>query len=255
MSLKILPTSNIRLILRAASSRRSQHRSSARTMGSVHPLNIPYQNSRKNVTTRFLSASSAMSVADPIDKRVLNHLEEVLRIMNQKEALKKKSDFKDPSYEGAVAEFPCLRGYLIKLGAEERIRGGDLLRKCIVERGLNLLRIPDQIPFCIPQSYHSMTSLRMLAICAKIEGVQGRSIMISFKKVEQLISLVKETGAGDLRWRNLVHSSDGTIALIDTECFWGRRLGLLSLLEHNSFDERGADLLRHEIRKIDTCYR
>jgi hypothetical protein len=54
-----------------------------------------------------------------------------------------------------------------------------------------------------------------------------------------------------LKWRNLVHLDDGTIAIIDTESFTGVKRGLHSLLEKNDLDPDAKKLIKSEIQEID----
>jgi hypothetical protein len=112
-----------------------------------------------------------------------------------------------------------------------------------------LILIPDQTVYLIPESHHDSTELRALCICKKIEGAQGKNIPLNLKQTEQLVTLIKHTGLGDLKWRNLVHCPDGTIGVIDTDAFWGTYYGLHSLLENNKLDEDSIKLVNSEIMK------
>jgi hypothetical protein len=168
--------------------------------------------------------------------------------MEKKNQLRKLADYRDPTYLGAVAEFDWLPGYFLKLGPE-RIAGGEKLKKCIIDHHLDLLVVPEQSPYSIPETPNRVTELTMLCVAKKIEGVQGK--IITLKQTQQLIILIKETGVGDLKWRNLVHCPNGQIALIDTECFWGQRLGLHSLLENNDFEPEAWQLLVKEVALLE----
>jgi hypothetical protein len=155
--------------------------------------------------------------------------------MNQQEKRRKLFDCRDPNYPGMAAEFPWLPGYLIKAG-EGRVEGGEILEKCIREKQLHLLEVPQQTLYHIPQAHQHLTQLKTLCICKKVEGKQGKELLISSAHVQQLETLILATGIGDMKWRNLVHTSDGKIALIDTEIgtFWGARYGLAYLREWNT---------------------
>jgi hypothetical protein len=123
---------------------------------------------------------------------VNDHLESVLQVMNEKEQLRQLADYRDPSYEGSAAEFSWLPGYIIKLGIE-RIEGGEVLRKHALEKKLDLIVIPEQACYHMPESYHRITKLKTLCIAKKIEGSQGNAI--SLKQAKQLVELVKSTAS------------------------------------------------------------
>lgn len=171
------------------------------------------------------------------DELITKHLDEVLSVMIKIGERAKSADCKDPHYPGIAATFPWLPGYIIKLG-EGRIAGEEKLNSCIRKRNLYLLEVPKQILYKIPQSHHNLGDLRTLCICQYIEGKQGRELLISRAHVEQLRTLIQETGIGDMKWRNLVHTPRNTIALIDTEIesFWGARHGLVMLREWNTLE-------------------
>jgi hypothetical protein len=150
----------------------------------------------------------------------------------------KMAECKDSQYLGIAVSFPWLPSYTIKLG-EGRIEGGEKLKACIKSENLHLLEVPEQSLYRIPASHHSLSHLRTLCICRYIEGKQGRELLISKLHVQQLRILIKRTGLGDMKWRNLVHTPHNTIALIDTEIetFWGAQYGLAMLREWNTLEE------------------
>lgn len=181
---------------------------------------------------------------------VTHHLEEVLQVMNQLLEGRKHADCRNMSYQGAAAEFSWLAGYMIKLGTD-RIAGGDTLRRCIEKEKLDLIVIPEQRCFDIPETHQKMTELKSICIANKITGIQGKEIQISLNQTKHLILLIQNTGIGDMKWRNLVHCSDDRIAVIDTESFWGLRYGLLSLLEGNTFTDDARQLIVDEIAQLN----
>lgn len=164
-------------------------------------------------------------------------LDEVLNVMNEKEKIYRSSDCKNPDYAGIAVRFSWLPGYVIKLGIG-RIAGGEKLRSCIQKNNLYLLEVPKQIFYPIPQSHQSQTRLKNLCICQYVEGKQGRELLISRSHVQQLVTLIQDTGIGDMKWRNLVHTPYNTIALVDTEIesFWGAQHGLAMLREWNTLE-------------------
>src|SRR5262245_28076686 len=93
---------------------------------------------------------------DPFRARLLihTHLEQVIQVMNRKHILKERADFRDPRWEGAAAEFPWLPGYMIKLDPMERIHGGRLLSDGIRRWSLNLITLPEQTLYPIPETHH-----------------------------------------------------------------------------------------------------
>ncbi|MBM3193741.1 MAG: hypothetical protein FJZ59_05890 [Chlamydiae bacterium] len=144
---------------------------------------------------------------------VTQHIDEVVKVMDKKNKERKWIDFRASSYEGAAAIFPWLPNYIIKIG-KTRIEGGKILRACIEDYKLDLLEVPDQIFYEIPKSHYHLSSLRELSIGRYIEGKQGKDLVISKAHIEQLKTLINKTGVGDLKWRNLVHTSNNTIAII-----------------------------------------
>ncbi|MBS0359084.1 MAG: hypothetical protein JSS53_07435 [Proteobacteria bacterium] len=182
-----------------------------------------------------------------VTQLITHHLDEVLDVMNQLNLDKETADFRDPTWKGAASEFTWLPTYMIKLGGSERVNGGEALKKCVAKNGSNLIVIPEQRCFYIPETHHQKTNLRELCVAKKIEGIQGREIKINLQQARQLVTLIIETGISDLKWRNLVYCNDGTIALIDTECFLGAYYGLRSLLEKNSFDDDARKFVVEEI--------
>jgi hypothetical protein len=156
--------------------------------------------------------------------------------MSEKNRQRRIVDYRASDYEGAAARFSWLPNYVIKIEGGGRIEGGNRLSACIKECNLHLLEVPDQILYKIPERHNHLTDLRDLCIGRYIEGKQGKNLVISRTHVEQLRILIKKTGVGDLKWRNLVHTPRNTIALIDTESFWGVRFGLAMLSEWNKLE-------------------
>lgn len=216
-----------------------------------------FTSTSKKQWSRYAFFSSATKPLVPvpisvcIEDLVHAHIEEVLRMMNTKDALKREEGvFNNPNYEGQAAEFPWLPGYMVKLNAEARIAGGELLRRCIQDAGLNLLKIPRQTLYEIPQMYHKHSDVRTLCIAEKIEGKLGKDLPIYFPHAVQLLKLIEKTGIADLKWRNLVHCPGGEIALIDTETFIGNPIYALdSLLWGNTCDKKASDLIREKLEE------
>ena len=182
-------------------------------------------------------------------KKVNSNLDALIPIMEEKNKIRKTADCRNPNYVGAAAEFNWLPGYIVKLDAEQRVKGGQYLKKCITDNNLDLIIIPDQYLYIIPESYHPYTELTELSIGKKIEGIQGKDQTINVHQTKQFIKLIIETGIADLKWRNLVHCEDGKIALIDTESFWGSYYGLHSLLD-NIRDKEIRFLVENEINQL-----
>jgi hypothetical protein len=151
--------------------------------------------------------------------------------------------YHDPRHPGVAIEWPWLRGYIVKLD-NNRVNGGKVLAQCIQEKGLHLLRVPKQYPFPVPKLQTT------LSIGEKIEGSQGEEMPISLPQCEQLITLIRHARYSDPKWRNLLHCADGSLGIIDTECFGDPIYGLHALWEKNTLTEEAADQLCRTIKLI-----
>ncbi|MFZ5954648.1 MAG: hypothetical protein ACOYT8_06155 [Candidatus Dependentiae bacterium] len=106
------------------------------------------------------------------------------------------------AYKGAAVEFDWLKGYMVKLNVD-RLKGAEILNRCIQENNLDLIAIPKQWVF---QNY---------VVAEKIEGTHDD--VITLKKAQQLWTIVEKTHYIDLKPANLIHCANGKIAIIDTE--------------------------------------
>lgn len=183
------------------------------------------------------------------DQLITARLDEVIREMHRAESLRMLN-------RGVTAEFPWLPGYMIKLSAENRIAGAQKLQSCIQEKGLDLLLLPKQTRFEIPERYHDMTKLRSLCIAEKIEGYIGRERSINLRQAKQLVTLILETGLADPKCANLVHLDDEKIAIIDTESLDNTYSGLDYLYMANTCDKDAeAYILDHHAAEAAANWR
>lgn len=87
--------------------------------------------------------------------------------------------------------------------------------------------------------------------------MQGPAIPIHLPHIKQLVQLIQNTGYSDPKWRNLVHSSDGKISIIDTElgsCCAPPLYGISSLIEKNTLTPEARVFFQAFLRKIFPCH-
>lgn len=182
-----------------------------------------------------------------IQKMLQSHHDKVA-LAAQSMLCRENVSFHDPDCSGTAVEWPWLPGHIVKLNANNaRVEGGIYLQDSISRLGLNLLRIPTQYTYEVPKTK------TLLSIGEKIEGMQGPAIPIQLPHIKQLVQLIQNTGYSDPKWRNLVHSSDEKISIIDTElgsCSAPPLYGIASLLEKNTLTAEARVFFQALLRKI-----
>ena len=97
--------------------------------------------------------------------------------------------------------------------------------------------------------------MKAFCIAEKIEGAQGKELPITLEQAKQIITLIKETGIGDLKWRNFIHCENGQLAFIDTESFEGQKYGFHSFKEKNTFTPEAEQYLNEEMQSVSSFKR
>ncbi len=145
-------------------------------------------------------------------------------------------------------EFGWLPGYVLKK-KRGQIEGAQALRQCIEAHGLQTVRIPFKF------AYTTSTPPTDIVIAQKIEGSHGQPISID--QTKELCSLLKNahlnnTYYSDIHERNLIHSIDGKIYIIDTKrsCWSTDPLtGLHDLCGLNTLTPEAKKWLTQELKK------
>lgn len=154
-------------------------------------------------------------------------------------------------------EFPWLPGCMIKTQEQpgSRIAGALKLYDSIKKRNSHLLELPVQEEYPISpeiRKKHPYTVPECIIVAQKIIGVHDG--IINLEQAHQIKLLLEDTYYYDCSSRNLVHTLNKTIGLIDTELrgfspMNNHAHGLRILLVYNKFTSDAQKYLEHELEK------
>ncbi len=180
------------------------------------------------------------------------------------------------TYDGKVV----LSNYFHKGSSEfdaERLFNCEKLRKCVQDKGLNLIRIPRKYVYKMKierqtfyGSYEIVDAIRVFAETilsdnTSLTAVIGSNVLskpLSLDEVKQLATLMEETGYSDSHKDNIIRANDDKIAIIDTDSNafkmgWGQKTETLKEFlknftkEPNLLDSNAKHWLENRIKTLE----
>lgn len=154
-------------------------------------------------------------------------------------------------------EFPWLPGCMIKTQEQpgSRLAGALKLYNSIKNRNSHLLELPVQEEYPVPpeiRKKHLYNVPECIIVAKKIIGIHEG--ILNLEQAQQMKLLLEDTYYYDCSSRNLVHTLNKTIGLIDTELRGFSPMnnyahGLRILLDHNKFTHDAQRYLEQELGK------
>lgn len=111
--------------------------------------------------------------------------------------------------------FRWLPGYIVKFNLN-RIHGMEKMRRCIVKHNLDLLTLPDKRIYHVKGRPAALNNMNYVVVAKMIETDPDRQPMTP-RHIDQLITLMEETGYISTTATNYIRTYNGKLAMIDTE--------------------------------------
>lgn len=154
-------------------------------------------------------------------------------------------------------EYPWLPHCILKTQEQpgSRLAGAQRLRASIIIRNSHLLELPIQEEYTIPEEVQRSCPYAIptsIIVAKKIIGIHDA--VINRAQAQQLKELLQDTYYYDCSSKNLVHTPQGTIGLIDTELRGFSPVNSLShclriLLNYNQFTPDAEEYLKQALEK------